>query len=898
MDPVSHNNLVQSSISSPVRRSTIPHIYDEHHFEGINPIDSSIIDEEFEENVDWKSNICSPSYERQRMRLFRDTWSILESKRNTEAGEEERFTFDRIVRMVQRTFKAKLVVFTLVGPTEVTVIAKAGTDMDAVKRQQAFCGMTIEELAPPLFIIRDAANDEKFKNHPFVVNEPFVRFYCGAPIYMHGYKIGTLSMADNHPRPDFGESEQLQLQEFAGIISDILMEQRKKVMSIESDYAKITVGLFSHLKKPLLQVEEAFVDAHAAFLDSKADSNVLAALVDPCIMSSTPIKIDGEKKSDVTSTCTCTHSNVDNPISESDWKSEAFGAAVIRLTESIDYLNVIIENCLQLSLSLFNYLSPHEASDLVPLIAVPRMVEDLIASVTRDKLPKGMKGPIEVILESSSSFPTDEADLSTVTLVSINLSMLWMILYSILSCECKCKGSRLRVIMSLFPADPNFSPMFLADPENKRSVNAVLTMRFIFDPVIELDHHLLAAGVDVKDVMEAATSALKFSNSSSSASSSSSSSSSSIIHCEMDHALEYLLKSFGGRVATFDPQTLVQERRRSSHIPNYGSLDSKQTRSLPGRSTSRSQSLSGKVIRIEIPCEVKVKPATMLTTDSGSDAGMRSCPKTPSHDHQQFSPTDMDCGFHQEDHQSSSPSLFASGRSPETNSFPLARWIVSRASKANLRLGKYFLTNDMVDDGGHLNPPVSALPKSDDVQTSTYKEHHSPAVNLELTLLAQQNTSKTSNLTAQLLSPELSPKPQKVTNGIGDSKKAALTVKNHVSSTSGKWFSWLPSLPRALLISLLGLSSESANRLSGEHVVSESKKKPQQCTSIKSGKVIPSMENLSESFCETASAFDTQQEPPTMHIDSYSNHISDSHVLQNRFQHERFETHCFDPLES
>lgn len=847
--------LVHTTINSPNRQTTdgsSPIIHESKSGIAVESIDNSLVTEEAVEDVDWKSNICSPSYERQRMRLFRDTWSILQSRKHTSEGAEEKFTFNRIVRMVYRIFKAKLAVFTLVGPTEVAVIARAGTDMEVVKRHYAFCGLTVEECAPPLFMIHDAINDDKFKDHPFVVNEPHVRFYCGAPIYMHGFKIGTLSIADGKPRPDFGEAEKLKLQEFAGMIADLLMEQRKKAMSIEIDYAKITVGLFAHFKKPLLQAEDAFIQAQSVFHQAKTEAP--------------------------------TNGNRDNkPSSLASLKD-----AVQHLTESIDNLNVIVENSLQLSLSLFNHLSPHEASELVPLVGIPSLMEDLIASVMHGQLPKGMKGPIEVVLDSSQSFPVgNEPDQSLMTLVSVNLSMLWMILYSILSCECKCRGTRLRILLSLFPADPDFSPMFLANPDDKRGVNAVMAMKFLFDPVIDLDFSVLSTsnGHETNPAAEAAVKTFNFKTAPGSASSTSGS---NTAHCDMDNALEYLLKSFGGRTVTFDPQ-VVHHRRKSipTHCtsPAISAISAAfeqpiKSSSISSRPPSRSQSLSGKVVRIELPCEVKV---TSVSSNSQSATNGANTPVTPSTPNMKLKTIDE--GTLDPPGDCSSPSLFASGRNPTKPSFPVARWIVSKTSLTSTRLKKYLtqFQNEHSVMPEIKNPTMNAVEESSASSPSEEKkavvmdgeppvhimEKSSPQLQSSANMM--QNTSKaSSNLTAPLLSADFTSNPPPKSNLIPN---PSLVVKQKPSPTNSalSWIRALPSLSYSTFKSWIGLDSssnsvKSSNERSGSSINGNAR------SAYGKRKVIPTQNELENPLDANGSKTTDVYDHPTYNVDSYSNH--------------------------
>jgi lysophospholipase L1-like esterase len=67
------------------------------------------------------------------------------------------------------------------------------------ERAAAFCNTTIAR--PELFVVEDAAADDVFAGHAWVVGEDRVRFYAGYPVEApNGERVGALCVVDTKPR--------------------------------------------------------------------------------------------------------------------------------------------------------------------------------------------------------------------------------------------------------------------------------------------------------------------------------------------------------------------------------------------------------------------------------------------------------------------------------------------------------------------------------------------------------------------------------------------------------------------------------------------------------------------------------------------------------------------------
>ena len=66
---------------------------------------------------------------------------------------------------------------------------------DSAPRERTFCQFALNSTDP--IIVEDCSKDDRFKNHPVVTGEPFVKFYGGFPLVTQGGLIlGTLCVVD------------------------------------------------------------------------------------------------------------------------------------------------------------------------------------------------------------------------------------------------------------------------------------------------------------------------------------------------------------------------------------------------------------------------------------------------------------------------------------------------------------------------------------------------------------------------------------------------------------------------------------------------------------------------------------------------------------------------------
>ncbi|HUR37247.1 MAG TPA: GAF domain-containing protein [Terriglobales bacterium] len=77
--------------------------------------------------------------------------------------------------------------------------AERGLGMLDADREISFCKHAI--MQSKVFEVKDTSRDDRFKEHPFVVGNPHIRYYAGLPLLdADGYAVGTFCVIDKVPR--------------------------------------------------------------------------------------------------------------------------------------------------------------------------------------------------------------------------------------------------------------------------------------------------------------------------------------------------------------------------------------------------------------------------------------------------------------------------------------------------------------------------------------------------------------------------------------------------------------------------------------------------------------------------------------------------------------------------
>lgn len=106
--------------------------------------------------------------------------------------------FDELTRLAAIICNKPIANITFIDEKTQWIKSSVGLEISCTDRETAFCNRTIQ--SKNILEIKDASLDPEFKNNPFVIGNPHIRFYAGAPlITSEGYEIGSLCVIDQKP---------------------------------------------------------------------------------------------------------------------------------------------------------------------------------------------------------------------------------------------------------------------------------------------------------------------------------------------------------------------------------------------------------------------------------------------------------------------------------------------------------------------------------------------------------------------------------------------------------------------------------------------------------------------------------------------------------------------------
>ena len=162
-------------------------------------------------------------------------------------GGERGPEFDAVTALAADLFDVPIALVTVLSADRQMFQGACGIDIDGTAREDAFCNRTVEQ--DGVYVVEDASIDPGYASNPLVIQEPFIRFYAGAPIRIgDGVAIGSMCLIDRKPRT-FSAREAERLKMLAGTVADMIelrigsrvAEQRKESLQRQSELLRATI---------------------------------------------------------------------------------------------------------------------------------------------------------------------------------------------------------------------------------------------------------------------------------------------------------------------------------------------------------------------------------------------------------------------------------------------------------------------------------------------------------------------------------------------------------------------------------------------------------------------------------------------------------------------------------
>ncbi|KAL3143838.1 hypothetical protein ABBQ32_003662 [Trebouxia sp. C0010 RCD-2024] len=126
--------------------------------------------------------------------------------------------FDDITDLVCSIFHVPIAIVSLIDKDRQWFKSCVGLNCNQTDRKSSFCAWTLVPKNPEVLVVPDATEDVRFQQNPLVLNDPFIRFYAGAPLVTtQGHRLGSLCIIDRKQRTFDAESCRL-LCNFAEVV--------------------------------------------------------------------------------------------------------------------------------------------------------------------------------------------------------------------------------------------------------------------------------------------------------------------------------------------------------------------------------------------------------------------------------------------------------------------------------------------------------------------------------------------------------------------------------------------------------------------------------------------------------------------------------------------------------
>lgn len=159
-----------------------------------------------------------PNPEQERLKSL-ESYDVLDSKVEAQ--------FDELVELASTICEKPISFISFIDDETQWLKGRFGIDIEKTARKNSFCQYTLDK--SEIIEVKDATQDERFKDNPFVVGEPYLRYYAGSPIIdSNGYNLGSICVMDVKTG-ELNEVQKKTLNTFSKQVSHILEIRRRNI---------------------------------------------------------------------------------------------------------------------------------------------------------------------------------------------------------------------------------------------------------------------------------------------------------------------------------------------------------------------------------------------------------------------------------------------------------------------------------------------------------------------------------------------------------------------------------------------------------------------------------------------------------------------------------------------
>ncbi len=192
----------------------------------------------------------------------------LREYRILDTGPEQ--SYDDITSLAAHICEVPIALISLVDTDRQWFKSKVGVDVNETSRDVSFCAHAIAGQDP--LVVKDARQEERFRDNPLVKGPPHIVFYAGVPLCTPGgSRIGTLCVIDHEPR----ELSPLQIRSLQALARQVVLQLELKRVSDQLagaldriDVMEALIPICSYCKgirndQGYWQTVESYIKSHA-----------------------------------------------------------------------------------------------------------------------------------------------------------------------------------------------------------------------------------------------------------------------------------------------------------------------------------------------------------------------------------------------------------------------------------------------------------------------------------------------------------------------------------------------------------------------------------------------------------------------------------------------------------